>query len=207
VDVSSTYQGGVNVRRVMSSGAAPPSPPLSAPRISALHELVDDVVGDRVPVLLGQSGLRPAYDLACAHEGEGDGVFGHLSSGHRPQERPRTKTQAARSCGGSAGADYRSRRPTPIRSPTVSDASFGMARGGCTHRPDLSRLRGRQNDDEQRRFGRLCRGLRRDDQLALGCRGTIEAAAATFYAKEVRPYIAAPSLGQLGAASTRQGGG
>jgi hypothetical protein len=31
VAVSSTCQGGVNVRRVMSNAAAPPSPPLSAP--------------------------------------------------------------------------------------------------------------------------------------------------------------------------------
>ena len=56
------------------------------PRISALRELVDDVIGDRVPLLLSQPRLGPTDDLARSHERESNGVSEHLSSGHSPCE-------------------------------------------------------------------------------------------------------------------------
>ena len=53
-----------------------------SPRVSALRELVDYVIGDRLSLRFGQSCLRSADDLARAHEGESDSVSEHLSSGH-----------------------------------------------------------------------------------------------------------------------------
>jgi hypothetical protein len=55
---------------------------LQPPRISALHELIDDMIGDRVSLRFGHLGLRAADDLAGAPQSKRDGVSEHLSSGH-----------------------------------------------------------------------------------------------------------------------------
>ena len=41
-----------------------------------------DVVSDRVALILGQGLLGAAHDLAGAHQGEGNRVAEHISTGH-----------------------------------------------------------------------------------------------------------------------------
>ena len=47
-----------------------------------LLELVDDMIGDSVALVLGESVLQAANDPAGAHEGVGDRVSKDVSSGH-----------------------------------------------------------------------------------------------------------------------------
>jgi hypothetical protein len=59
---------------------------LQPPRISALHELIDDMIGDRVSLGFGHLGLRAADDLAGTPQSKRNGIPKHLSSGHFPCE-------------------------------------------------------------------------------------------------------------------------
>jgi hypothetical protein len=52
------------------------------PRIATLFQLCDDVIGDSVSFLFGQSFFEPAHDLAGASESEGNALSQHVSTGH-----------------------------------------------------------------------------------------------------------------------------
>jgi hypothetical protein len=47
---------------------------IQLPRIATLFQLVDNVIGDREPFVLGQLRLQPANNLAGPPQGEGEGV-------------------------------------------------------------------------------------------------------------------------------------
>jgi hypothetical protein len=49
------------------------------PRTSALHELIRDMIDDRVSLLLSPSRRRRADDLARSRKRGRDGVFEHLT--------------------------------------------------------------------------------------------------------------------------------
>jgi hypothetical protein len=55
---------------------------IQAPRIAALFQLVDNVIGDGVSLILAQSLFQPPDNLARSPQGVGDGVSKDLAAGH-----------------------------------------------------------------------------------------------------------------------------
>jgi hypothetical protein len=47
-----------------------------------LFELIDDVIGDGVALVLGEAGLMAANDLTGAHERKRNRVSEHIATGH-----------------------------------------------------------------------------------------------------------------------------